>query len=87
MNEQDPQTHTPELIAHVPLQGVVEVTPVTEPAGEQLHGGYATGITVGQTANKIARLQEAGRYDEANALAAKLNEVSPGIPVPSETEQ
>lgn len=88
MNEQAPQPQTPGFIEQVPaefMQGVAEPVPAVAPT-EQLYGGY-TGINVGQMAKDIARLQAAGRNEEAAALTAKLNEVSPGIPVPTETEQ
>lgn len=44
------------------------------------HGGYATGVRVGEMANKIANLQAHGKWEEANALAAKLDAVSPAVP-------
>lgn len=49
----------------------------TQPQGMDLmHGGY-TGVRVGEMANQIARLQAAGRTEEAAALTERLNRVSP----------
>lgn len=86
-NEQAPQFPTAEeqlaqngIIDQVPGMEATQI-PVQSQGGEQSvevkHGGYATGIRVGEMAMKIARLQQQGKMAEAQALSDQLEKVSP----------
>ena len=68
------------IIDQVPGVEATQI-PVQSQGGEESvevkHGGYATGVRVGEMANKIARLQAAGKWAEAQALTDQLDKVSP----------
>lgn len=87
-NEQAPQTPLTEenpfgLIDQVPGMEAVQI-PVQATGGEESvevkHGGYATGVRVGEMALKISRLQQQGKWAEAQALTDQLDKVSPAEP-------
>lgn len=86
-NEQAPQV--PSADEQLAQNGIIDQVPGfeatqipvqstgTEQSVEVKHGGYATGIRVGEMALKISRLQQMGKMDEAQALADQLEKVSP----------
>jgi hypothetical protein len=95
MNEGFPQAEqiVPPADAQIAEEGMITQAPVTavengqgmldqEPAvaNHIEHGGYATGVRVGEMANKIANLQAQGKWEEANALTAQLNALSHAVP-------
>lgn len=63
----------PGVEAHqIPVQDHSTEAPV-----EVKHGGYATGVRIGEMAMKISRLQQQGKWAEAQALSDQLEKVSP----------
>ena len=88
--EQGPSVPTAEeqiaqngVIDQVPGMEAVQI-PVQATGGEESvevkHGGYATGVRVGEMALKISRLQQQGKWAEAQALTDQLDKVSPAEP-------
>lgn len=86
-NEQAPQV--PSADEQLAQNGIIDQVPGfeatqipvqstgTEQPVEVKHGGYATGVRIGEMGQKIARLQLAGKWDEAQALTDQLEKVSP----------